>query len=286
MAHERLVDDNWVGTRCVFLEILDEHKEPIIAKGGGNACASGFVTNGIWDNVQGSYEPQHDIVHLYTCWHVVAGHDIRDPNTPKNYKQPKFLRVSGIGVDNPNSVSGNESFIVPLYDVNGAPIWEQEPNEKPHTDFNSIGINVPKHLDAVRLSISLDRRLLDRWSIDPMHSDDSFFELGEDLFVCGFPYGFSASGGDTLTPIFLKRSIASRSSSDYQVSLLDAGCMPVMSGGPVFSRSKGNWRLVGMYSGSIFTNPNLSNEVEKKATALGTVMSFAIIKQSIGTLLK
>jgi len=287
MPHKRLLDDNWVSTRCVLLEQLDENQKPISVKSGeGNICASGFITNGIWDNVAGSYAPQNGIVHLYTCWHAVMGHDIRNPNTPNNHKRPRFLRVNGIGVENPNSVRGRESLIVPLYGEDDAPIWEQEPDETPHTDFNSVGVKVPKHLDAVRLSISLEAPLLERWSIGPERSDDRFFELGEDLFVCGFPYGFSVMGDDALTPVFLKRAIASRLSSEYQVSLLDAACTPVMSGGPVFSRSSGNWRLVGMYSGSIYTNPNLVNEAERKATALGTVMSFVIIKQSIRTVWK
>lgn len=287
MAHERLIEDLWVNTRCVMLEPLDEHRKPILSKDGtGYKRASGFITDGIWDNVFGSYKSESRVIHLYTCWHVVVGHDPRDVSTPRDYTQPNFLKVTGVGVESPNSVIGRESFVVSLYDEDGRPSWEQERCENPHSNFNSIEVRLPKNLDAVRLTIEINPTLLHRWAIDPEHSDDRFFELGEDVFVCGYPYGFSALGDNTLMPVFLKRSIASTFSNYLGVSLLDSGCIPIMSGGPVFSRTGENWRLVGMYSGSVYTNPHLKNEAEKKATALGAVMSFATIKQSIGTVWK
>lgn len=271
-------------TRCVRLEPLDEHREPI-KSGEETVQASGFLTHGIWDNVQGDHAPESGALHLYTCWHVVAGHDPRNTTTPVKYTPRKFLRITGIGVDGPNSVSSSESLTIPLFDKVGQPVWEQEPEESGHLDFNALGLKVPKNIDVVRLNVDLEKRLVERWAIDPSHTSNEFFELGEDVFVCGFPHGFSAVP-DTQVPIFLKRSVASRVSSKYQITLLDTGCLPVMSGGAVFRRIGEKWRLAGMYSGTIFTNCSAKDESERQASALGTVTSFEIIKQSIGTVKK
>jgi len=281
MPFERLIEDHWVSTRCVLIEPLDENKRHIL-KDGGKSSASGFITHGHWDNVSGNYPPLNGITHLYTCWHVVTGHDPDLLTTPSSYVQPHYLKVSGVQSVAPNEINGTESIIVPLFGEDGLPSWEQQAAEKPHKDFNSLGIHLPEDLDAVRLKIHCSANLVNLWTIDPAHANNNFWELGADVFVCGYPYGFTAMP-DQIFPVFLKRSVAATFSASFRVGLLDSGCMPVMSGGPVFTRDDTKWRLAGMYSRTVFTNPDLKNEVKKQATALGKVMSLTTIQQSIGT---
>lgn len=289
MAHERLVSDNWVERRCVLLEPLDEKKQPIL-KDGKQVFACGFIIDGAWDNVQGNYRPESGKCFLYTCWHVVAGHDPSDTTTPSKYIQRKYLRIHNLLVNatitDPIASLGSDDLTVALYDQNGTPAWQQEVKERPHKDFKTLGIRVPDAVDAVRIELPMSRALIELSSIDPTHIMDQFFEIGEDVFVSGFPYGFSATGPKALQPVFLKRSVASRFTKDYQITLLNSACAPVMSGGPVFKRVGNDWQLVGMYCGSVFTAPELKNDAEKKATALGQILSIAVIRQSIGTEIK
>lgn len=277
--------DIWVQTRCLRIEVLDRDKKPI-PKAEGVSCASGFVVDGAWDNAFGRYNPETGLCHLYTCWHVVAGHDPRNENTPAKYTQPFFLKVSGVKSPDANTIAaGQDTLVVPLYNEADKPLWEQEKEHKANSDFKSLNLYLPKSLDAVRIRVDLSENQRRAWAITPRNMEAWRLSLGQDVFVCGFPHGFSALR-DIPVPVFFKRSIAATFFDPYQVSLIDGDCAPVMSGGPVFVRKGAEWKLVAMYFGSYFTNMTRGNGPEIKRSALGGIVPLTMVQQSFGSLQK
>lgn len=268
----------------MLLQPLDSDKQPI-RKGGGHAFASGFIIDGAFDNRFGSYQPATGISHLYTCWHVIAGHDPRNSKTPANYTQPKFLEVTGVSAESPNSIlEGRDSFVIPLYNDDGRPLWEQESATKESLDFQALGLHIPKNIDAIRLPVALTPEQKRHWVMQPDRIRSWRFELGEDIFVCGFPNGFSVFEQGPI-PVFLKRSVASAFFDPHHITLVDGDCAPVMSGGPVFVREDTRWKVAGMYFGSYFTDKLGNDTQHKKRTALGGVIALNYIQNEIRTVL-
>lgn len=277
---DELAENNRVISRCVLVQPLDRDKQPI-RKPQGNVYGSGFIVKGIWDNVfNAAASKGSGKTHLYGCWHLITGHDPRNNNTPNNWLQPKYIKIIGTQVSDQNSVNDLAEFIIPLYNSEDKPLWEQEKASIPHEDFNNIGILVPKRTDAFRIEIQLPFQYVEKWAVTPDYVSEGFFSLGEEVYVAGFPYGFSALGSSTPIPIFLRRSVAASFSENYTVSLLDSECAPVMSGGPVFRKIGIKWFLAGMYFGSIHANPDGQN------MPLGTILNLTMIRQSIGSVIK
>jgi len=98
---------------------------------------------------------------------------------------------------------------------------------------------------------------------------------GRDVMIVGYPYGYSAMGPDTPSPIFLKRSVASVMTENAGRTLLDGVAAPGMSGAPVVAYRDGRWWLWGMYTGGIFPNGPEGQETDRRA-ALGTMVQIHV----------
>ena len=140
------------------------------------------------------------------------------------------------------------------------PLWEQESGEhRENTTLNSCNIYVPTGLDVVRLSIKLPPELELLWSIDQswLGAELSLFR---ELIVSGYPFGFSATK-NSVTPIFLKRSVASLGPDYVYDTYLDSGCSQSMSGGPIWSMGL---KFAGIYRGIIYPDTELAAKENRK----------------------
>jgi hypothetical protein len=97
-------------------------------------------------------------------------------------------------------------------------------------------------------------------------------EIGAQVFVVGFPYGYSSLGMEQPTPIVLTQHVAStRINGDREMDiLLDRPGAAGMSGGPVFVHRQDGAYLVGIYTGIIFPDHVLNRDERERVTALGT----------------
>ncbi|RYF39053.1 MAG: hypothetical protein EOO38_23860 [Cytophagaceae bacterium] len=91
----------------------------------------------------------------------------------------------------------------------------------------------------------------------------------EELFIVGYPYGYSALP-KTPSAIVLPRRVASDATFNRDLfALIDRPCAPGMSGSPVFANRNGKACIVGVYSGLIY--PDFGIDQNAPHTALGTV---------------
>ena len=261
-------DEFLASYRTLRLTTLDEHKREI-------KHASGFVLE-----VDGT-------LYLHTCWHVVTGLELPDAEVGRNFVQPRFLRVTGVGVDTEAGantgdllvggpatfrIGGYESFELDLFQED-RPVWEQQADEHcANEDLNRANIYVPTYLDVVRIPIELSHAIKALWSIRYDQTDIGH-RAGSlpDVVVTGYPFGFSPNE-DNATSIFLKRRIASLNSRHPVDTYLDSGCSPAMSGGPVWTM---DYRFLGIYRGIIFPDYEAGLQSSNdRHSALGLISEF------------
>lgn len=97
---------------------------------------------------------------------------------------------------------------------------------------------------------------------------------GDQLYVSGFPSGFTGDG-DHVEAILLSRRCAESSWKDSgHGTFLDSPCAPGMSGSPVLLEMGGHLFLAGLYTGARF--PDGPTAHPDKAAALGIFCPFAI----------
>jgi hypothetical protein len=136
---------------------------------------------------------------LYTCWHVVTGYDRNDLRVTNALPKRAFLEVF---LQDPRRqmgtsiMGGRVSFTLPLYDDSERPkkpLWYQDRGHQPHPDLNSIGLCVPSWHDAVKIPLSPDLRVSQRQLVsNPVLASNSMLKPGDEIYIVGFPYAFSA----------------------------------------------------------------------------------------------
>lgn len=204
---------------------------------------------------------------LVTNWHVLAG---RNPENgqPRHSSGavPDHCRFYGAFVVG-EKLAFNY-FIFPLGDaMSGSAAWLQHPTEGQDVDVASLPI--------AEEVVGRAKDLLNETGNDP----DMFIDLGQDLFLPGYPLGFSASG---YMPIWKRASLASSLEVGHGVNrffYVDTATREGMSGAPCLAISNWrhwsldratnkmrvvdrplSWRLLGMYSGR--RNPSDSFEAQ------------------------
>lgn len=257
--------------KAVFLRVLDENHHPLFP-------ASGFIRN------------EGNDFFLYTCWHVVTGYDKNDLKVANSLPNRAFLEIVMKNVDQQEpgveAIGGIQSLVIPLYDTSTTPkkpLWLQDKRHIPHPDLNSIGIYVPFWHDAVKICLPKCVNVSDTLVIEESNvlPQSTLLTCGDKLYVVGFPYGFSATGADSPTPVVLTRYIAAtqfgaaRSGRRHQEILLESIGAPGMSGGPVFVERDSGIHLIGLYTGLLY--PDHVIQENEKHTALGTCSNMSLI---------
>lgn len=248
---------DFLNYKAVRVQCLTEDEAPI-----PKACATGFIV-------------KHGIdLYLYTCWHVVTGYDMNDvrigPTLPNRRKLAITLTTANefnAGTGLAYEIGGNQTITIPLYS-NNSPLWRQNIKDTPHPDLNAVGIHVPYWHDLACLKLPEDLKLTD---IQVIESDDalrSIVHIGEQIYIVGFPYGYSALGTTQPSPIVLCRHIAATKIINRHFDLLiDGPGAPGMSGAPIFIERGGQLKFFGIYTGIIY--PDYDFNQNEKSTALG-----------------
>ena len=193
---------------------------------------------------------------LYTAWHVVAGTDFHNPTLKNDYRPAVRLRFEGECIAN-GKITGIQAIEIPLLDRTGRPRWRQSPNNRDGNFgyLRDAGIVVPYQLDAVRIPLPYEDPYIDAWTCDPslLVNPRNFADIGDSIYIAGFPHGYSAGGEEFLKPIYLGKKIAASELNNNLSVLLDGPGAKGMSGSPVFSVVDGELRLHGLYRGVVNT---------------------------------
>ena len=254
-----LVQNFNLSFKAVRLEMLDEQKK-ILRR------ATGFLVR------------DADGLFLYTCWHVVTGVNFFNPYPKERPIARRFMKLSCqdvvIRAPGVQSIGGTHSIEVGLYDSSGNPKWHQEPNDLEQPDLRAIDIRVPKFVDMVRIPVEFNDQVASNVEFKTNDILSVWLQAGRDVMILGYPYGYSAMGPDTPSPIFLKRMVASTMTEHAGRTLLDGVAAPGMSGSPVVAYRDGRWWLWGMYTGGIFPDHQHGPERPEndRRAALGTMV--------------
>lgn len=275
-----------------LLEFLSSHVlrlTTLDATGNVLAYGTGFIVfDTLYDRDFWPYAPANGPIEagyfLYTCWHVVTGIDFIDPKLPHSYSQPRTLRIEGryFEYDNGqrNSVRGPHVMELPLYGDNGHSRWRQQNQHRKNGLIKDCtGISIPRQLDVVRIPLKTGE-LVDQWAMPLKVLDDGVTPLiGWDVFIAGYPYGFSAGGDVLIEPIYLKRSIASSNSMGPLSILLDGVGAQAMSGAPVFLLHEQKWVLAGVYRGLV--NPSFLQGKSEDNTKMGIIAGYVSARETL-----
>jgi hypothetical protein len=194
--------------------------------------------------------------YLVTNWHVLAG---REPDTGqpklKDGRIPDHCTYYMAGID--NGVLQWFPVATELIDsTTQSARWYQHPTAGQDIDIGVLPIN------SNRIGLAKDFLALD--GNDP----NMFVDLGQDLYLPGFPLGLSAGG---FLPIWKRASLASSLEFGHGINrffFVDTATREGMSGAPCLAISNGrhysldrstgkmnivdrpiSWRLLGVYSG-------------------------------------
>lgn len=253
-----------LGSKSVRLDILDQQRKSC-------AQATGFVIK------------EQDGLFLYTCWHVVTGVYFLDPKVLRpSPRRTLVVNLKAVVERQPGvtAIGGNQNIEIALYDSKNCPLWQQELNEREHSDLNAINIRVPKFIDVVRIPIELDALTRDVVAFNNEDIFHNIWDAGSDVVIVGYPYGYSAMDKDTPEPIFIKKSIASNLTKRGGAMLLDGGATPGMSGSPIIVNHQGRWWLFGIYTGIIFPDFVQGSQESKndRSAALGLMVSIYLAR--------
>lgn len=252
--------------KAVHIQCLDRDGRDV-----PGAFASGFITK------------EQNNCFLYTCWHVVTSYDMHElkGSTSPNQTPNRFaLRVTlqrakpqGPSV----GIGGSQQITVPLYESTNLPLrplWHQDFRESPHTDLNAIGLRVPLFFDAVKIPLPQDLQIDDLQVISESEVWTNGAEVTNQVFVVGFPYGYSSLGMSQPNPIVLAHHVASTNIEGRPLEiLLDRPGAPGMSGGPVFVKKSNGIYLLGIYTGIIFPDSAFKRE---SVTSLGVCSNIGL----------
>ena len=167
---------------------------------------------------------------LVTNWHVITG---RDAITGKLEcpVRPDVLRAHF----NPRVPDfWKHARDLELYGSDGNQLWYA------HPDFESKRVD----LAVIPLDAVVDEPEIDLHPINALKSIDLAAIIGMDVFILGYPFGFSLPG----FPIWKRGSIASEPNLVHlgdPYLLVDTASRPGMSGAPVIRRSWGTHSIEG-----------------------------------------
>lgn len=166
-------------------------------------------------------------VYLVTNWHNVTGrHAITGQLLHSKAAVPDNLVVRLCVVTNSNYFQWHP-VEVPLYSSDGVPQWYEHPIHGHTVDVVAIPISYPEGMTSYPINL---------------HSfDDPKLSPGLDVFVLGFPVGFSSGGR---LPIWKRGSIASEPDIDIEglpKLLIDTATRIGLSGSPVIAQRTGIW---------------------------------------------
>lgn len=226
---------------------------------------------------------------LITNWHVLSGRNAENPNKILHTQcaLPNRLRIQlpsskdGEGREVQNKLFLHEKFL-DIYDNNGHALWYQ------HQEKNLVDIAV------INFGSDLKETLVQ--GINELATQfDMAVEIGNDIFILGYPLGFTHFFN---TPIWKRGSIASEPHAETSESkgkiMIDATTRTGMSGSPVIMRYKTHYlsetgkiishpnatRFIGVYS----SRPAPANEIkdcEDKRQELGYVFKSGFIPEII-----
>jgi hypothetical protein len=235
---------------------------------------------------------KHDQTHVYyvTNWHVVSG---RNPERPKvlplNWRartSAKLRLHSTIENKTEFSLARKWDLAVGINDsIGDAPKW---------LEHKMLGHKV----DVAVLKLDkaeLDAKAVYKTIADSDLSPDYAEAVMDDVFVLGYPWGFS--GGDGVLPLYKRGSIASEPIINQQRLprfLIDCRTAEAMSGSPVICSHSGIWnpngkfdgqtvmgtvrKFVGVYSGRLIERDALGAE-DPAATDVGQVWRQEVIDE-------
>jgi len=189
------------------------------------AKATGFFVEGI-----GKYA---DTDWLVTNWHVITGRNAIDPSKILHSMSaiPNRMKLEIPSTIGPNGTSEEGKLFfhektVELYDAHGHATWYQ------HSEGSNVDVAV------INLGKSCEGSLVRGINVLAAQYDMSI-EIGNEIYILGYPLGFSHFAN---TPIWKRGSIASEPHSETPSSrnkiVIDGTTRSGMSGSPVVMRSK------------------------------------------------
>jgi hypothetical protein len=179
---ESVINVNPISSACLFVEMLyNGHKL---------ACGTAF------------YYCHEDSRYLISNWHNYSG---REPFTLKckdiQAALPNQLKVHGRDQDN---LAESKPIVLDLVDSNGSFLWLHHPEHKGNIDIGVLPVSNELGIDDIDITTAIHE-------IDPHKNWPT--EVGEQLFVIGFPFGLS----DTCNlPIWKAATLASEPEIDQE----------------------------------------------------------------------
>lgn len=188
---------------------------------------------------------------LVTNWHVISGRHTDSPHTclNSNLTTPnKIVTKFNLKESTSNNILQQE-ITIPLYDNAGKASWIRHP-KGPSRDIAAVNLGSLENYIAEGINTIAD-------------SYDMAIEIGNDVFILGYPLGFSHILD---TPIWKRGIIASEPhievSENHSRIIIDATTRSGMSGAPVIMREKTHYlsedgtviskvnakRFIGIYS--------------------------------------
>ena len=218
-------------------------------------------------NATGFLYRKNDDYYLITNLHVISGRNIfTQQPLDQNGALPTQINFIPSVINNAGCISKKINFelISPLYDDQNTPFWLVHPQFKRTVDVAVLPIKL------IKTPLRADERFF--CITDVFLDDDLIFEVADDVFVVGYPFGRGSVFTDVLPiPVWKRASIASEMDLNYYmddrpVFLVDTMTKPGMSGSPVIGMAKGLMRgingsvsigtgyamkFLGIYSGRI-----------------------------------
>jgi len=219
-------------------------------------------------NATGFFLLYQDRWYLVTNWHVLSG---RNPDSGRPL-HPGGVVPTGVRffrcLLTEKGLSW-EGIISALGDAaTGTATWLQHPTLGPKVDVAVLPL-APEHVGKAK-------NILDPGGHDP----DMWIDLGEDLFLPGYPLGLSANG---LFAVWKRASLASSLEYGEGITtrfLVDTATREGMSGSPCFAIPRGpyyaldrvttkmrrideplHWRWMGVYSGRMNPSDNFEAQL-------------------------
>ncbi|MBC7777011.1 MAG: trypsin-like peptidase domain-containing protein [Phycisphaerae bacterium] len=202
-------------------------------------------------------------LYLITNWHNATG---KNPTTKKPLSahagEPNKFRVPLL---KDQDLVAWEYWDFPILDADFNPLWLEHPLHKEQVDVIALRVKLPAHLIVYTFEEFLES-----------HNENTEIQVGNDVFVLGFPFGLTGGGA---LPIWKRASIASEpviNIDNLPRMYIDTASRPGMSGSPVLYKEKRavgigdpdagsiSWyytKLVGIYSGRIGAEDELKAQL-------------------------
>ncbi|MBA2400766.1 MAG: trypsin-like peptidase domain-containing protein [Bradyrhizobium sp.] len=195
-----------------------------------NDRALGNATGFVW-----LHEGQHFLI---TNWHVVSGRSAETGHVL--HEMGGIPNKLGLYLKPSTNTFGWYDSVVDLIDPAGQPLWFVHPSFSSQVDVVAVKLAEPP-TGSRYLPINI-------FQLDALQID-----VGMDVFVLGYPFGFKPPG----MPVWKRGSVASEPSIaplTERFILVDTASRPGMSGAPVIRRS---WATHMMEGGDIISGPRV-----------------------------